>query len=370
MNSLKNVILYESLHGTPLASLYKDSGRDIDQILNIISETKADLILRAAPRYSGTLIGDNFTKLKSYISKIKQKFPNIIITGSLFVHAVDYEYVDDITEDIYTETQTYSLMAFDPAKFEITSPTKSILQHRNAWYVEIKRWMPDIASKDFQRIFLHQAQKLIEAGVDGIWIDMLFWQADWIYTQKDNNKNDKYVRQTVDATLHVCNEIKKMVTVYGNKPLLSTWVYDPNKLNNKFNFDFLTAGIREGEMINNIPDINKWNNYLNIKKKYFDNVPLLVYIDWSNSKSPLWTFSQSIIDNHERKKFEISVLKTFSDFFKKNGIIFAYPIHGGLMCTSSIYNAPRNVLSFGQYNIFDSLAPEFDLYEEIRKLMK
>jgi hypothetical protein len=50
------------------------------------------------------------------------------------------------------------------------------------------------------------------------------------------------------------------------------------------------------------------------------------------------------------------------DLFTKKGMTFIYPVHGGTFPISS------TKLSFGKYNVYDSLAPEFGTYGTIKDL--
>ncbi|OQX55881.1 MAG: hypothetical protein B5M53_03630 [Candidatus Cloacimonas sp. 4484_209] len=78
---------------------------------------------------------------------------------------------------------------------------------------------------------------------------------------------------------------------------------------------------------------------------------------------PLGIFSQ-YLDKTEQAKFLEIADRFFSEKRKefKLPIVFVYPLHGGWMGTNA------KVLSFGKFKVYDSLAPEFEIYETIKNL--
>jgi hypothetical protein len=70
-------------------------------------------------------------------------------------------------------------------------------------------------------------------------------------------------------------------------------------------------------------------------------------------------FSQKLSKEEQRE-----VLKTFDNSFAKMGVNLIYPVHGGDMG----HKERINKLSYGRYNWYDSLTPEFQTYETIKEL--
>lgn len=365
--------------------------RTPEQIKQIIRETKPELILRCASRGDKTSLEPyKFEKLKTAIKAVREVNPNILLIGNLFLQVMNREERDDITGATYTQSETYNLMSFDPAQFGISSMTKCEYQCLDDVMCEckgpdearvIRKFVPDITDsqnidKLFQTLFVHQAQKLLEAGVDGIWIDYLFFNASFLYNKGASSSN---IENVVHASIEVCNEIKKLRTNKGKIPLISTWI--PHSVmipyiktspywHDKF-FDFYTTNaFTQIEIDTAIPEPIHWDLKVDIVKNELGNVPLMAYIDWGFGKHQLWYLTQNKIDFNERKNHLIKFLRTFTDFFNKKGISFIYPVHGGNMCGSRIdIESPCYVLSYGQFNIFDAHAPEFDVYPEIVRLM-
>ena len=86
-------------------------------------------------------------------------------------------------------------------------------------------------------------------------------------------------------------------------------------------------------------------------------IPIFTFIDFGNDGLPLAIFSQKLTKSEQREFLEYA-----DEFFQEKGINFIYPVHGGFMGKSAAK------LSFGEFKIYDSLAPEFQTYETIKEL--
>ncbi len=384
-------ILFEDLKGL-------QPERTTEELLKIVDETNPDLILRSVTR-GGPWTVTNFNKAKANVSAIKTRFPNILIIGNLFFQVIGKVETDDITGTQYSSDYVYNNLAFDPAKFGITSITKCEYQCFDDTICICKgpgeaqtriRWIPDITIPEVQTLFIHQAEKLLQTGIDGIWIDELFFNVRFL---EKNNASETNIQKCVDASIYVCTEIKKMSTLYGKMPLISTWYNKSNVpyyLNNiywndKF-FDFLTIAAPNQLEIQSLTTTRDFDDMINTMKLYHNSAPLITYIDWGYKKHPLWYFSQwypgyidcceatdSIINREKRTQHQKDVLITFTKIFNEKGIIWAYPVHGGgtckgLDCTIEV-DGPCCVRSYGSYHIYDSQAPEFQTYYIIVELM-
>ena len=91
------------------------------------------------------------------------------------------------------------------------------------------------------------------------------------------------------------------------------------------------------------------------------DLPIFVRIDYGGGRTPLGVFSQELTKN-EAEEF----LKKADDYFTNKGMTFIYPIHGGDMAP---YGGNALKLSYGKFNWYDSLAPEFDTFGAIKDLV-
>ena len=95
-----------------------------------------------------------------------------------------------------------------------------------------------------------------------------------------------------------------------------------------------------------------WDSLLKkIKKAY--GIPIFARIDYSGpSRTQLYVFSQELSKDEARE-----FLRKADEFFSKMEIIFIYPIHGGDVGRGDLVRK----LSYGRFNWYGSLAPEFKL---------
>ncbi len=97
-----------------------------------------------------------------------------------------------------------------------------------------------------------------------------------------------------------------------------------------------------------------------IKRDY--GIPIFARIDYGGpGRTQLYVFSQEMSKDEARE-----FLRKADEFFSKMGIIFIYPIHGGDMGRGDLVKK----LSYGRFNWYDSLAPEFETYETIKSLAR
>ncbi len=122
--------------------------------------------------------------------------------------------------------------------------------------------------------------------------------------------------------------------------------------------DFVTAWISQEEIKKKIPDEAKWKEEKRKVNEKYGNIPIIAVIDWAfHTDTPMGVFSQTLSKDEASE-----TLQNFDAFFKENGILFVYPLHGGFMG----WEATK--LSYGKGKTYDSLAPEFDTYETIKEL--
>jgi len=97
---------------------------------------------------------------------------------------------------------------------------------------------------------------------------------------------------------------------------------------------------------------------LSIKQSYGD-IPVFAYLDWAFDISQTVVFSQKLSKEEQRQE-----LRIFDKSFGEIGVNFVYPLHGGYLGRGE---NTKNI-SFGKFRIYDSLAPEFETFETIKKL--
>lgn len=391
--SLQKAILYEDLRNTP---------RTTEETVQIVADTGAELILRSATRWDNDSFHGTYGDiLRNNISAIKSRFPDTKIIGNVYWQVIGRGERDDITGKIWTDQEVYNLMVFNPQKYGIDSITKC--QYNCYDYSceclgpgEVQgryRYIPDMSVPEVQTLFIHQVQRMLELGCDGVWIDWTIFNA---YFVRQMGGSESTIQYFVDSVLYTIEEIRKLRTKDGKIPMISSWIIPSNDIKYYRNspywhdnfYDFVTIGAPYVDEIKEIKEKQNYDEMINNVKDHHNGVPIIAYIDWWWYNHPMWYFSQwhpgytdtttdcCHQDNFiKRHNFQISVLRYFTEFFKSKGIIWAYPIHcpscstdtcpgkitpdSGMCCTKA----------FGIGNYYDALAPEFQTYSEIVRLM-
>ena len=381
-SQIKVAVLYERIGDGKLIN------RSVEDEIKIFKETNTDFIFRAFWRWTPCpekcddlsnvnmrekckFCGYSYSHLEKTISKIKKEIPGIIICGAIPAQIIQRKGVwNPQTKEIIRYPETWDL-ALDPSKWKIDM-SKEELQCRFAkthfWVPQdldcrdynpdtASAYFPDITNKKFQELLLSWAKRQIDAGVDAVWIDMLFRQVIMLY-RITRDFNHPAVKESYES---VCKIVKK-IHEYGEKKgkdiLVGSWptaIYFPYP---PLGLDFVTLSPSRREVKERKLDGKKWDKRLKLIRKKFGDIPIFDFIDWAGStKTPLGEFSQ-VLTKEEQKEF----LRKSDDFFSRRNVIFVFPVHGGFM------GQDAKILSFGKSRVYDSFAPEFQTYETIKGL--
>lgn len=362
LSQVKVAIVYERLNDAR-------PKRTIEEQIRILKETKADLIFRASWRWNPLPnscsevpsdqkatceeSGYTFEDIKKVIQEIKKENPNIIIIGAVPAQKINKNEINDLTGEKFDQTQTWE-MALDPAKWGIKSPTKEEFQGKITRSLS-GGYYPDITNPKYQELLLSWAKRQIDMGMDGIWIDLLFTQAATL-AKTTNNVNHPSVKESYEAASKIVDEIHNYGNSKGKYVYVGTWQvigypYTPPKL------DFITITPTSQEILNKKFDPSALDKKKAEIETTFKNIPIFIFIDWSDDGAPIAVFSQDLSEEDQKK-----VLKVADDFFTSKGINFIYPVHGGNTGSSS------KIIAYGKYKWYDALAPEFQTYDAIKEL--
>ncbi len=360
LSKVKVVTVYESVI---------DDFRDINSIANILAETKTEYIHRGFFRYSPEV--ENYELLKNNIALIKSKNPNVIFGASLIVSQVDANERDPLSGESIPESKIVE-MAFDPQKWGINYEhegklvTKEDLHKIYSERSGLDVYLPDITNADYQKLVLDIIKKEIDSGADAIWIDGFYLQADLI-ADATGDVAHPAVKATFEAYSKIVDEIHAYGASKGKYIYVGSWGEagrNPQTIEMNYPFpmpklDFVTVGISHKEMTDKKPDKEYWGWKTKYVRKNFGNAPIIAVIDWSfDTNTALGIFSQELSKDEAKE-----ALRSFDAFFNENGILFAYPVHGGWMG----WKATKG--SFGKTRIYDSIAPEFETYDTIKELV-
>lgn len=381
---------------------YQKFNRTLDDVINIFKETRTDFIFQGwltqwpLPERCSNLPrgeqrryeieGYSYEHLKNAVLKIKKELPDVIFCGGT---QLEFFYPDELPDKDEKERRDKSWnMTLNLEKYGIKFSRKDMQCYwAKRWGMvskekpcpseeELKQTMryyfPDITNLDFQRVFLNRIYRQIDAGVDAIWIDMLYAQPVLIKILTKVDEDHPAVQESYKAIWEIVDKIHEYGLKKSKSIYVITWITIERggsiiELAPKTNVDIAMLSPSSNEIRNRttekIGQFNekKWDKIVKqIKEEY--GIPVFARIDYGGiGRSPLKVFSQELTLK-QQKEF----LKIANEFFSKKGITFVYPIHGGDM------GVPRKVkkLSYGKYNWYDSLAPEFQTYETIKELTR
>ena len=362
--------------------------RSVDDVINILEETKTDFIFRAwwrmhpcpespdtqsdffPPGYIEESVrrGYTYEHLRNAIAKIKKEIPDVIFCGAVTCQWVNRKEKDLITGETFDMDKTWA-MALDPEKWNI-SMSKEEFQERFARWLEwiepdeeydrTKVWayFPDITNPDFQKLILDLAKKQIDCGADAIWIDYLFNQAQYL-AKITKDPYHPAVRESLEAASKIVDEIHNYGYSKGRYIYVGSWAsfvdfpYPPPDL------DFVTPTLLSTEVYSMEIDEDYWDVRIKKIREKLGDIPIFAHMDLGSETLPLTVFAQNLSTIEQRQFLEYA-----DDFFRKKGLIFIYPVHGGW------FGKNPKKLAFGKFNIYDALAPEFDTYGTIVELAK
>jgi len=367
--------------------------RSVDDVINILKETKTDFIFlgwwrmhpipespdeepgffTAEEIEEATRRGLTYEHLRNAIAKIKSNNPDIVFCGGVGLEFLNAKRErNPLTGEIFEQEETWD-MALDPRKWNIPVSKKEF----QCWVAKELVWIdpsldckdydpqkapfyfPDVTNPDFQELFLSWMKKQIDYGADAIWIDMLFSQAGRLL-RITKNPHHPAVRESFEAASEIVDKIHEYGLSKGRYIYVGTW--DQPTISMPYpppNLDFVTlANIPSSREVYSM-ELNEEkcdNRIAEIREKLGD-VHIFAFMDFGFPNSPVEIFSQNLTPEEQREFLRIADI-----FFSKKDIIFIYPVHGGFMGWN-----PK-VLSFGKFNVYDALAPEFDTYGTIVEL--
>jgi hypothetical protein len=299
--------------------------------------------------------------------------PNAIFCGGLLAEFLNPECWNPLTGETFGRDKTWE-MALDPSKWDIP---KSREEFQTEWAIsrgwteegqpynpkeEMYYYYPDLTNPDFQELFLSWAKKQIDSGVDCIWIDMLYVQPREL-KKITGDINHPAVKESYEAASKLIDEIHRYGLTKGRYIYVISWA-QPIMFEAPYpqpDLDALMTSIGSKEIRAIKMNEKMWNIGLKKIREKFGDIPIFTRIDYGSEGSPLSVFSQELTIE-EANQF----LRIVDKFFQQKGVIFIYPVHGGNM--GALGGKGVKKLSYGKYDWYDSLAPEFDTYCTIKQL--
>ena len=363
---VKVAILYERITD----GIYHPSKiRTYKDLVKILKETNPDLVFRVWWRWTPTpeslpsnspiyQAGHTYQQFEETLRKLKKDLPEIKYWfGAIPTQRINFEERNPITGKTYSQNETWE-MALDPQKWEINFSKEKLqeLAQKKGGTGECG-YFPDITNEKFQELYLSWAKRQIDAGVNGLFLDMLFAQPR-VLANITKNPEHPAVKESLEAIDYLIKEIREYGYRKGEYIYLCSFETFTDFPDYTPDLDFILVTLTTEEVRNLTLDEERWDGIVSKIKERLPEAKILAIIDWAGTtKTPLGVFSQELSKEKQRE-----FLKIADAFFSKKGIIFVYPVHGGFM------GQDAKILSFGKSKTYDSLAPEFETYDTIREL--
>lgn len=379
------------LSAIKVASQYRrvtDGVRSLDDVIDILKTTHTDFVYQGwmrqnpCPERCSDLSPDkreaceqqgySYEYLRNATIKIKMEIPDIIFGGGFLAEFLSPDSWNESTGEAYGRDRIWG-MALDPNKWGIS---KSKDEFQTEWAIqrgwakqgqsynpkeEMYYYYPDLTNPGFKELMLGWAKKQIDSGVDALWIDMLYVQPD-LLNKMTGDVNHTAVKESYEAASDIIDEIHKYGISKGKNVFVISWAM-PIMLEVPYpepDLDALMLTVGSGEIRAMKLNENKWDTAIQKVREKFGDVPIFARIDYGNTGSPLSVFSQ-LLTKDQANQF----LRIADEFFQQKGIIFIYPVHGGNM---GGLKTSSKILSFGNIDWYDSLAPEFQTFNTIEEL--
>ena len=365
LSQIKVAILYERITG----GIYHPSKiRTYRDLVRILKENP-DLVFRVWWRWTPTPesipsntpiyhAGRTYQQLEETLRKLKKDLPEIKYWfGAIPTQRINFEEKNPITGKIYSQKETYR-MALDPRKWGINFSKEKLQELAQEKGGTGKYgYFPDVTNKEFQELYLSWAKRQIDAGVNGLFLDMLFAQPR-VLAKITGNPEHPAVKDSLEAVDYLIKEIRDYGKKKGEYIYLCSFGTFTDFPDYAPDLDFVLATPTVEEVRNLALDEERWNRIVSEIRERLPRAKILAVIDWDGTtNTPLSVLSQEL-SKEEQREF----LKIADEFLSKKGIIFVYPVHGGFMGQGA------KILSFGKLKTYDSLAPEFETYETIKEL--
>jgi len=368
MTDIKVAILYQRITD----GIYHPSKiRTYEDLVNILKETSPDLVFRVWWRWTPTpeslppsdpvyQAGHTYQQFEETLGRLKRDLPEIHHWwGAIPTQRINFNERNPITGKTYSQNETWE-MALDPQKWGINLSKEKLqeLAQKEGGTGEYG-YFPDVTNKEFQELYLSWAKRQIDAGVNGLFLDMLFAQPR-VLAKLTGNPKHPAVEESLEAIDYLIREIREYGYGKGEYIYLCSFGTFTDFPNYKPDLDYVLVTLTMKEIRNLELDEKRWDEIITKVKERLPKAKILAIIDWAGTtNTPLGVFSQELSKEEQREFLRIA-----DAFFRRKGITFIYPVHGGFM------GQDAEILSYGKSKTYDSLAPEFDTYETIVELAK
>jgi DNA-binding beta-propeller fold protein YncE len=308
--SFKNPVMYQKI-----TDGY--NGRSPKDVANLLVGLKADFVFLAFTKWEPIPLFQ-YSELKSAISGIKAKMPNVLIVGGTPPQFLPKGEIDPVT-GLPIPEEKLKAMALTPQSIGISGFEK-VIDSDKTLFQPPGGYFPDLGNPEFHKLIVDWNKKQIDAGVDLLEFDLTLVPINLAVKMNLITENDIAYKKYVEAWHDVVNQIRIYAAVKGKT------IYIGSNGGSVPYTDFTTISLpvcsrEEFLTMKYLTDTYLEDMKKDSKRIVGKEVPIIGFIDVPGC---LYAFGTELNATEQKQ-----VLKSISEKLKKHGIIFVYPIHGG-----------------------------------------
>lgn len=359
LENVKVVVIFEPIVGK----------HSIDEVADLLLKANTDFVFRAFFKMDSNWgYGKDPTLydklLPDAISYLKSKKPTLIVQGGISAAFLD-------PADTWADGTPLSEQDIEDMILHVNGQP---IKRDRPWLPLEYDYVADIENEKYRDFVVGWSEKQIDVGVDSIHYDEIFKAVR--YKVRDIEDYEKiretyenvYWKDIVDRVKSYAASKNKTVYITANEGYNSAIMFHPLKYTDIVTIHFARCDKPpfkdESEQKTQFCDLEKWGiteDWDLLKEKVREShngklVPIIVFIDWAGLQDyQLGLFAK--MSAEKQKEF----LRIIDKSTKANGILFAYPMHGGqpgFHKQGSKYKGTYNSIDYGTYDTIPELAKE------------
>jgi len=387
VRALRNPVHYQRLNDA--VNLEGDAQRSVEEVAQILKELNADFVMQGVYRYSpcvdtcsrwDTKREQEKCKKRQYaydlmaeaVDTVKSETGAMIGGGTPIEFFWAEQWDSEIEFNKWLTRDDVWEYALDPSSFGL-SISKEDFQK---WFwkrfsgedvedpkKEMDFYLFDPTLSDVQNIFADILEAQINCGIDAFWWDMLLLPVRALLEYGVSVEHTA-IQEVFKGCKDIASFTKKKVTHIGWSYYKLEEDYEVLTKYGKLPLDACVDLISSREVTFMSMSNARWNKIQQHVREIYGDITHFARLDYGSGRTGLYVFAEELTVEEANEFLTIA-----ENFFQQRGILFILPVHGGNPCDSTQISqnlCPK--LAYGQYNWYDSLAPEFDTYDTIKSI--
>ena len=385
--TIENPVHYQRLNDA--VNLEGDAQRSVEEVAQILKELNADFVMQGVFRYSPC--ADTCSRWDT--KREQEKCKKWQYAYDLMAEAVDIvksevgvkvgggtpieffwaeQWDSEIEFNKWLTRDEVWKYALDPSSFGLSISKKDFQK----WFwkrfsgedvadpkKEMDFYLFDPTLSDVQNLLADILEAQINCGIDAFWWDMLLLPVTALLEYGISVEHTA-IQEVFKGCKSIASFTKKKVTHIGWSYYKLEEDYGVFTKYGKLPLDACVDLISSREVTFMSMSNARWNKIQQHVREIYGDITHFARLDYGSGRTGLYVFAEELTVEEANEFLTIA-----ENFFQQRGVLFILPVHGGNPCDSSqISQGLCPKLAYGQYNWYDSLAPEFDTYDTIKSI--